>query len=185
MPLLIDAYNLLHLTMPRSLAGLDTAGLCAALDRTRWRWDGVTVVCDGTPGPGAPTESPADSVRLVYAGAGRTADAVILDLIARDTSPKRLTVVSTDRQIRAAARRRRAASWTSAYFLRRLTEALGEAPATGQAGGAGGGAKPRPEQMSRPEVERWLARFGYGAEGGGDAKRAEPGDELDDVWPPW
>ncbi|MEM1097456.1 MAG: NYN domain-containing protein [Planctomycetota bacterium] len=125
MPMLIDCYNVLHCAMPPMLAGLNVEGLCRALSKTRWaKTDEITVVADGRPNPlGTPT-SPVGEVELIYSGGsslgGRTADDVIVARIADDATPRRLTVVSSDREIRAAARHRRCTSWSSEDFLVRL-----------------------------------------------------------------
>lgn len=108
MPLIVDCYNLLHADMPPLLAGLDEARLCRLLDVSRYRGGAMTVVCDGGPKPGLAQRSPVESVELRYAGAGRSADAEIMAMIAADSAPRRLVVVSDDREIQQAARRRRA-----------------------------------------------------------------------------
>lgn len=169
--LLIDAYNVLHTTMPPALAGLDTAGLCRALARTPWRGRPIKVVCDGQPGPLGLTDSPADAVELVYAGVHRTADAVIIEHIEADTAPRRLIVVSTDHEIRKAARRRRATTWTSEQFLHEFVEALRQGP------GEIGPEKP-PGELDDQQVRTWLATFGYKP----DAPDA--GDDETSHWPP-
>lgn len=51
MSLIVDCYNVLHVTMPPLLAGLDEGRLCAVLDRTPWADSAVTVVADGRPKP--------------------------------------------------------------------------------------------------------------------------------------
>ena len=152
MPLLIDCYNLLHAPMPPMLAGLNESQLCHTLARTPWAGQGVTVVCDGRAGPLGLIESPVDSVDLVYSGHGRTADQVIIDLIDDDTSPRRLIVVSTDHEIRKAARRRRATSWTSDEFIHRLTRALRTPHSPGPEKPTG--------TLDEVQTRRWLRAFG-------------------------
>ena len=104
MPLLIDCYNVLHAQKPVSLAGLEEASLCALLAASPWARSGVTVVCDGRPKPHSPTpgelaSSPGGGVELIFSGPGRSADDVIIGLIEKDSAPRRLTVVSSDRTI--------------------------------------------------------------------------------------
>ncbi|MEM7576667.1 MAG: NYN domain-containing protein [Planctomycetota bacterium] len=154
MPLLIDCYNVLHCAMPPMLAGLDVERLCRVLATTRWAKTGdITVVADGRPNPlGTPT-SPTPDVALVYShgsssGGGQTADDVIIARIAACPSPKRLTVVSSDREIRTAARQRRCTSWRSEDFLSRLCGQLrrkAQHVAT---------SKPRPQDAKRHGVGR-------------------------------
>ncbi len=139
--LLIDCYNVLHAALPPMLAGLDEAGLCAALGRTQWakRGTAIVVVADGSPKPLRASVSPVESVELVFSGGttatgGHNADAVIIQRIEEATTPRRLTVVSSDREIRAAAARRRCRSWTAEHFINQLCEQLraarGNAPKT-------------------------------------------------------
>ncbi|MEX0885338.1 MAG: NYN domain-containing protein [Phycisphaeraceae bacterium] len=157
MPVLIDCYNVLHAAKPEVLAGLDVAELCRLLARGPWREERVKVVCDGTPGPAAVTRSADEAVELVYAGPGRSADDLIIALIDRDTAPRRLTVVSSDNEIRRAARRRRARAWTSEEFLHRLAGNLGGGAAGGEAGGPG---KPMPGPLDPETTRRWMDAFG-------------------------
>lgn len=150
MGLVIDGYNLLHAPMPPSLAGLEEDRLCRLLARGPWRGR-VVVVCDGQPKPFAPA-SPVPEVELLYSG-GRSADEVIEELIARDTAPRRLTVVSTDRQVQKAAKRRRCAAMTSEQFVTILTRLAATAtPARPD--------RPVIDKLPRDEVQRWLDEFG-------------------------
>ncbi|MEO0963716.1 MAG: NYN domain-containing protein [Planctomycetota bacterium] len=151
--LLIDAYNVLHATMPAVLAGLDEAGLCVALKRSAYRLHRAVVVCDGRVKPLGPDASPVDGVDLVYSGSVRSADDVIIERIEGSDAPRRLIVVSTDRQIRAAARKRRCVSVTSDAFVARLAETLDRRPPPPR------DAKPQ-GRLSDDQVQRWLRHFG-------------------------
>lgn len=150
MPLLIDCYNVLHTTMPSSLAGLDEAGLCRALDRSGFAGDRIAVVCDGRVKPQGPEVSPVAGIELIYSGTGRTADQVIIDLIDRDTAPRRLIVVSSDREIQKAARRRRAKVLSSSQFIGVLARPGSEADRS---------ARPT-VSLGADQVEAWLEEFG-------------------------
>ncbi|MEO0586723.1 MAG: NYN domain-containing protein [Planctomycetota bacterium] len=151
--LLIDAYNVLHTTMPPVLAGLDEAGLCVALKRSAFRRHHAVVVCDGRVKPLGPESSPVDGVEIVYSGSSRSADDVIIDRIDASSTPRRLTVVSTDRQIRAAARRRRCRSLTSDAFIAAVAESLDRTPPPPRNAKPGG-------PLSDDQVRRWLDHFG-------------------------
>jgi len=124
--LLIDAYNALHVTgvLPPDLAGVDVRGLADLVGRSRWRSVGAVLVCDGT-GPGGPTRStPIEgaAVEIRYAGPGRDADSLIERLLDRHSAPRRVTVVSSDRRLQKAARRRKARWMPSEAFLERLAQ---------------------------------------------------------------
>lgn len=156
MPLLVDTYNVLHVTgvLPPDLAGIDTASLIELLSRSRWRREQTTLVCDGLPGESAP-RGRFGPVSVRYAGPNRLADDVILDLIARSSVPRRLTVVSSDREIVRAARRRRCRILNSRQFL----DLLGR-DATASTDVAGNGPVSRPTgPLSDEEIGRWTAEF--------------------------
>ncbi len=156
MPLIIDGNNLLHTPMPPALAGLGESRLCQLLTRTAWAGQRMVVVCDGAPGPLRAADSPVDAVELIHAGRGRSADDVIIELINADTAPKRLTVVSSDHQIRKAARRRRARVMTSDKFVLVLAAA-----GSGRGGPASHrSAKPAVGPLTEHEIEHWLDTFG-------------------------
>ena len=120
MPLLVDTWNVLHQTgvLPPDLAGVGLKGLGQLIQRSRWGSAGVVLVCDGTPsGPhmGLPV-----GIRAVFSGHDREADEVIEGYIAASSAPRRLTVVSSDRRIRTAARKRSCSVLTAELFLERL-----------------------------------------------------------------
>ncbi|MEX2212781.1 MAG: NYN domain-containing protein [Phycisphaeraceae bacterium] len=152
MPLLIDCYNLLHAPMPPSLAGLDEDALCRLLAASPWAKERITIVCDGNPKPHAPA-SPVPQVQLIYSGPQRTADDVIIDQINEDSAPRRLYVVSDDRQIQKAARRRRASPLANAPFIRGLASHRVQSPAPDALG------RHRP-QLSEEQTKSWLEEFG-------------------------
>jgi len=156
MPLLVDCYNVLYTSMPVNLAGLDEVGLCWRLSRSGWCGSRITVVCDGVVKPHGPVRSPVDDVDLVYSGRDRTADDVIKAMIDDESAPRRLVVVSSDRQIQKAARRRRCRVLGSVEFIHRLARFDGgknrAAPSTTE----GNITAPLDER----EVSHWLKQFG-------------------------
>jgi hypothetical protein len=153
-PTIVDTYNVLHVqgVLPRDLAGLDTAGLVRLTAPSRFAAELVLMVCDGTPPPEGPAQGDG-AIRVRYAGPGRSADDEIIQLVARSSSPRRLTVVSSDREIQKAARRRRCRVLGAAAFLECLAEdaiALGRRRANEPL---------RPRSLSSDAVDRWLAEF--------------------------
>lgn len=153
MPLIIDANNLLHTTMPQPLAGLNETRLCALLARGPWAGDRVTVVCDGASGTLDMRCSPSDAVELRFAGHRQTADDVIIAMIDADSAPRRLVVVSNDREIRRAARRRRARAWTCEMLI-------GELARTAAGGDRTSSDRPTDQPLDRGQVDHWLEQFG-------------------------
>ena len=106
MPLIVDTYNVLHVVgvLPPDLAGIDTQGLIDLIGRSRYRGERAFLICDGRPRERAP-RGRFGPLSVRYAGGGSTADELIEALIQTSSSPRRLTVVSSDRQIVRAARR--------------------------------------------------------------------------------
>jgi len=97
----------------------ELTGLLASLAATGGR---VHVVYDG-PAPQVRSASEAGGpVRVTYSGK-RTADELMEEIIAADTAPRRLNVVSTDYRIRRAARKRRCRIVTSEEFAATLHRA--------------------------------------------------------------
>jgi predicted RNA-binding protein with PIN domain len=77
----------------------------------------TTVVFDAAAAPpGVPRVARHKGLSVVYAVDDENADARIERLLAEHTSPKSLTVVSTDRRVRQAATRRRAQVMTADAF---------------------------------------------------------------------
>ncbi|MDY7107261.1 MAG: NYN domain-containing protein [Planctomycetota bacterium] len=143
MSLIIDTYNVLHVTgvLPPEIAGIDAAGLIDLIRQSRYRHRRTTLVCDGTPAEGAPVGR-IGPVTVRYGGPGPTADALIATIIRRSSSPRRLTIVSSDRAVQREGRRRRCEVLSSEQFLEHLAADHEQAEA--------GGAK-KPDRPPTPE----------------------------------
>jgi predicted RNA-binding protein with PIN domain len=185
MALLIDCYNVLHAEKPPMLAGLEVAGLCRALARTRWARDPIVLVCDGSPSPLTVSASPVTEVELMFSGPNRTADQLIIDRINTHTAPRRLLVVSSDHEIRHAARRRAAAIQRSEAFLHTLVRELTRGRPT-----PAGSEKPDPSDMHTQQINQWLKDFGYKPDQTSESPTPPRSNDLDpendpDIpWPP-
>jgi len=121
MPYLIDGYNVYHaaLKVEGEWARLVPAALCRflAVDMGLMREKG-TVVFDGARRRGETLNlEPPETLAVVYCGRGKDADTLIKMMIADNSAPKRLVVVSSDREILRAARRRKAKCLTSLEYL--------------------------------------------------------------------
>jgi predicted RNA-binding protein with PIN domain len=171
MPLFIDCYNLLHATMPPSLAGLDEDGLCRVLAASPWRGDRIVVVCDGMVKPGTPSASPVASVELIYSGSSKSADDVIMEMTAANSAPRRLYVVTDDREIQKAVKRRKAQVIGTSAFIRALASSRPEGSRIDST------TRHRPT-LPEGEVNQWLKEFGIDpnapAESVAQEKEADP-----------
>src|SRR5688500_13186458 len=116
MPLLIDGYNLLHVTGISGSRG-DLQGsreallrfLAAAIESKERPL--TTIVFDAADAPpGLPRTIVFEELTVRYASEYDSADELIEELIAQHHVPRSLTVVSRDHRIQRAARRRRASS---------------------------------------------------------------------------
>ncbi len=164
MPLLIDGYNLLHVT---GIVGPDTAAgtlqssrlallnfLAASIDPAEVPQTTIVFDAHGAP-PGLPQLVYHRGMTIRFAQKHATADDLIEELVSVANSPRRLTVVSSDHRIQRAARRRRAKAvnsetWYAELIRRRRAreEAAEDAPA-------------RPAvPLLEEDVNYWLRQFG-------------------------
>jgi len=162
---LIDGYNLLH------AAGLARRAYGPGeFERTRHRLlkllagqlfprerQRTTVVFDAPEqslGPSPPTVI--HGIRVIFASGEGDADDLIERLIASNSAPRRLHVISSDHRIQRAARRRRSKFFDSDQFFDRILRRRGPAERARQA-------EPREKQqgLTAPgEVEAWMKAFG-------------------------
>jgi len=149
---LIDGHNLIARMPDISLADPDDEAQLAlrlkgwaARDRRRR----VTVIFDGGLVGGEAMALSGGSVKVVFASAGRTADSLLIRRIQAVKNPAEYTLVSSDRQIMAAARTRRMPCLPSERFATQLKQAdQPQAPAE----------RENP-QLSQSEIEEWLGLF--------------------------
>jgi hypothetical protein len=163
MALLIDGYNLLNAVGITAQAGRTSSlhrsraallnFLVESLDAREITHAIVVFDAAGGP-PGLPQALTHRGLAVRFAPRTSDADSLLEDLIRQDTSPRRLTVVSSDHRVQRAAKRRRARAVDSdvwyAEILRRLP-----ASAPPSAGPASPALPLAPE-----EVEAWLSQFG-------------------------
>ncbi len=180
MPLIVDAYNAMHVwrNAPLEEDGRDVEAMAKRIGLSRWGGERATVVCDGTPPGGSSGRHKfnIDGVLVVYAGAGVEADEVIERLIAKNSAPRSLTVVSSDYRIRKAAGKRGAVAMPSEKFV-----AIMEADAAA-GGGKRTGAEGAPEQtMEGGEINQWMKTFGFEGRVSEDRGKPEKKDPVDDL----
>lgn len=161
--IIIDGHNLLwavHKLDPES-EPIDDLWLCKLLDRYLRQSDlKGHIVFDGT---GPPDKSGFEVIQrldIFYAGMSTDADAVIEDKIYSDSDPRNLTVVSSDRRIRDAARRKKATSLKCDVFWKDVMRHLKQRH------------KPvepdyKRRGMTEGEANQWMRFFGFDEESGG------------------
>lgn len=156
MPVIIDAYNLLH-SIQKTSEGFESitdVQLCHIIGRYLKLTGGKgEIIFDGT-GPLDKTQfDNISNLEVFFTGFATDADTVIEDKIRASTAPKRLTVVSSDRRLRDAARARKATSIKSQVFWNNLQKQLSrnkkiKEPAAKRRG------------LSDSETKQWLEFFG-------------------------
>jgi len=165
-PFLIDGNNLLHaawnLEDPDRLIG--RSGLCRALGEWAERKrESVLVVFDGAAPPRGLAEQIVDPrIEVRYSG-HISADDVLISVLETHTAARRLTVISSDRRIASAARRRRARSVRSGDFWIQLVRDLAARPMRPR--------EPR-EKAHGLDLEgrkQWLREFGLDQDGPEDS----------------
>ncbi len=180
MSLLIDGYNLLHVT------GIIGRGVGpGSLERSRsallnflaesLEADDVkktTVVFDA--GEGAPRDLPRRlkhrGLTVHFASRYADADSLIEELIVADSAPRKLVVVSSDHRIQRAARRRRATAVDSDRWYQetmRSRQSRSGSPRETKPG----------VPLSAAEVEHWVNVFS-------DTSEDRPAAATDDIFPP-
>lgn len=119
MPLLVDGNNLLYAARDAEPdRPPDRSTLCMLLGKwSRRMGDRVHIVFDGPRPAQARFAQISDSeITLEFSGSGIIADVVLIEYISENTAPKRLRVVTSDREIVRAAKKRRARTVGSGEF---------------------------------------------------------------------
>ena len=123
MPVIIDGYNLLHAIQKshEDHESITSEYLCRIINQyLRSTKEQGEIVFDGT-GPRDKTAfDNLSNLEVIFAGIGTDADSIIENKIKANSAPKRLTVVSSDRRVRSAAKARRATSLKSPLFWEKI-----------------------------------------------------------------
>jgi predicted RNA-binding protein with PIN domain len=156
MPVIIDGHNLLHSIQQtgEDSEPISRIKLCRILNGYLKLIDeNGEIVFDGT---GPRDKSGFDNIsnlEVFFAGLGSDADTVIEDKIKANTAPRRLTVVSSDRRLRDAARARKATSVKSDVFWNHLRRQLSRKETFKEPTAKRRG-------LSESETKQWLEFFG-------------------------
>jgi predicted RNA-binding protein with PIN domain len=151
--ILVDGNNLMHAV--REIGDeVGPSAVCRLLgDFAEATGLAVTVVFDGGGPSGRLAEQIHDPRIAVCYGGPRQADDVLEELIAAHTAPRRLTVVSSDREVRRMATRRQCRSVKADLFARRLLAPPPPAPEPVEPPG-------KRQGLSAEQTRQWLEEFG-------------------------
>ena len=155
MPLIIDGHNLRWSVQKtdEDLKSITDLQLCYVVSRyLKLTGEKGEIVFDGT-GPSDKNRfDNINNLEVSFAGLAADADTVIEDKIRANTAPKRLTIVSSDRRLRAAARARKAAAVKSDVFWTNLQKRLSQSRTIKEPPAKRWG-------LSESETEQWLKFF--------------------------
>ncbi len=154
---IIDGHNLLHtiLKLEGDSGVIGDVGLCRILGSyfTLTGQKGK-IIFDGTGPPDKGGFDNISNLEVFFAGLGTDTDTVIEDKIKANTAPKRLTIVSSDRRLRKAARTRKATSMKSDVFWNDVRKQLSrKRPAKEPT--------EKRQGLNEGETEQWLEFFGF------------------------
>ncbi len=155
MPFLIDGHNLIG-AMPdlRLEDPDDEARLVERLQRLAMRTGRrITVIFDrGAPGNISSWPS-RGGVTVRFAPSGMTADEILIRQIQAERNPRGLIVVSSDRRVQEAARRRSAKAWSAPEFLAYMQRQLGARSSIQVI------EEEKPEGVDAGELKYWMELF--------------------------
>jgi predicted RNA-binding protein with PIN domain len=189
MPLLIDGYNLLHVSgvfgrgtalteLHRSREAL-LAFLASSLEPAERTLTTIVFDAAGAP-PGLPQSYLHEGINVQFARDPGNADELLERIIAAHDTPRRLVVVSSDHRVQRAARRRRASAVDSDRWWADLCSERRHK-------GAG---LPTPPQkptanLSAGEVDYWVSEFSDAPlDPGHKQPDTAPAEDLDNPFPP-
>lgn len=179
MRLLIDAYNALHAWLGLGVDGPEPsiANMADLIGRSRYAGAFSQLICDGPSPSGQHARMPLvvpgrRLVSVIYAGPGRDADSLIEELIERASGPRELRLVSSDRRLVKAARKRRATSIESAAFILELLADAQRPPRPA--------AEVHADAPSPAEVAEWMRFFGFDPAKSGIRDGQEDAEQVDE-----
>lgn len=155
---IIDGHNLLHtiFKLEGDSESISDVALCRILSRYfKLTSEKGEIIFDGT---GPPDKSGFDDIsdlEVFFTGLKTDADTVIEDKISASTAPKKLTIVSSDRRLRSAARMRKATSMKSDAFWNDVRKQVDRKRSTKEP-------IEKRQGLNEGETEQWLELFGFG-----------------------
>jgi predicted RNA-binding protein with PIN domain len=187
MALLIDGYNLLHVTGIFAEAGPGTElhrtrlallkFLATSIERRERRDAAIVFDAAGAP-PGLPRQIMHEGITVHFAHRHSDADEMIEHLLEECAAPRSLLVVSSDHRVQRAARHCGASYVDSEAWYRDVLAANRQRNASAEEAALKPSGKPSPE-----ELNYWLRQFGEGPKNDERSDNPFPpgyGDDLED-----
>jgi predicted RNA-binding protein with PIN domain len=153
---IIDGHNLLHSIVKISddSSSIGDLQLCWIISRyLKAAGETGEIIFDGT---GPRDKSQFDNIanlEVLFAGLGTDADTVIEDKIRANSAPRRLSIISSDRRLRDAARTRKATAVKSEIFWDNLQKQLRQKKTVKEPEAKRSG-------LTESETRQWLDIFG-------------------------
>lgn len=157
MKIIIDAYNLFHFAKnhvepPGSLTPTGLTKLVSAWGRRTGHE--VLLVFDGRPPRGMDVKAVSDGgLQVRFVGPKMTADEAIIEMIDATSAPRRCVIVSNDRAIRRAAKRRRGKESSCEAFWAELVKMRDRRPGPREP-------KEKRSGLHAEQTAYWLKEFG-------------------------
>jgi predicted RNA-binding protein with PIN domain len=156
MPYLIDGYNLLGTVRKadEQYAAMNEAGLCALLAEylRRMRHEG-RIYFDGTGPRDKAGLLSLGNLEVIFTGPGVEADHRIAEEVEQSSAPKFLAVISSDREVRASAEKRKSAAIRSEDFWPTVVKTLERKKRIREP-------KAKREGLTEGETDEWMRIFG-------------------------
>ena len=155
MPFIIDGYNLLHFIQKASedFGAITDVQLCRIISEyLRQINENGEVVFDGTGPRDKGGFDNISNLEVFFSGLRSDADTVIEDKIKASTAPRRLTIVSSDRRLRDAGRKRKATVVKSQVFWDNVQKQFSRKTKAKEP-------LAKREGLSEGETEQWLKIF--------------------------
>jgi hypothetical protein len=158
MPTLIDGHNLLYAVLKyEEFADMNIDYLCQAISKylKRIKEKGHIIFDGDMPLKPGQTRTNYPALKVSYCGIDTDADTIIIEKINASSAPKRITVISSDREIADAARLRKAKAIPSDQFWHLLMEKIQQRH------------RPAPEPrekrqgLTESETDLWMKKFGF------------------------
>lgn len=155
MPFIIDGYNVLRAIekLSEEFEPISDLRMCQQISRfLKSLSEKGEIVFDGIGPPQKAGFNYLGDLEVIFSGTNTDADTVIEQKIAASTDPRRLVIVSSDRQIRLAARSKKADVIKSVDFWREVQKQLSRKRGIKEPDGKRKG-------INEAETERWMDIF--------------------------